>query len=101
MPSLTDGEVVQNFQSRALKLTRELESVRRDNAERQRELSAAEKVRVGLLRRPHVAHLIIFPKVLALAHSQHVRLQAETDPLIRAFEEASDALKDGNGRVMH
>jgi hypothetical protein len=35
-------------------------------------------------------------KVLALAHSQHVRLQAETDPLIRAFEEASSALKDGN-----
>ena len=44
MPSLTDGEVVQNFQSRALKLTRELECVRRDNAERERELSAAEKV---------------------------------------------------------
>jgi hypothetical protein len=35
-------------------------------------------------------------KVLALAHSQHVRLQAETDPLIRSFEEASSALKDGN-----
>jgi hypothetical protein len=37
-----------------------------------------------------------FSKVLALAHAQHVRLQAETDPLIRAFEEASDALKDGD-----
>ncbi len=31
-----------------------------------------------------------------MAHSQHVRLQAETDPLIRAFEEASEALKDGD-----
>ena len=50
MPSLTDGEVVQNFQSRALKLSRELESVRRDNAERERELSAAEKVNAYILR---------------------------------------------------
>ena len=50
MPSLTDGEVVQNFQSRALKLSRELESVRRDNAERERELSAAEKVNTCNLR---------------------------------------------------
>lgn len=44
MPSLTDGEVVQNFQSRALKLSRDLDSVRREIAERQRELSASEKV---------------------------------------------------------
>jgi hypothetical protein len=43
-----------------------------------------------------VAPPIIFPKVLAMAHAQHVRLQAETDPLIRAFEEASDALKEGD-----
>ena len=41
--------------------------------------------------RPHVLH-----KVLASAHALHGRLQAETDPLIRAFEEASDALKDGD-----
>jgi hypothetical protein len=44
MPSLTDGEVVQNFQSRALKLGRELEAARRDIAQRQRELAANEKV---------------------------------------------------------
>ena len=44
MPSLTDGEVVQNFQSRALKLSRDLDSVRREIADRQRELSASEKV---------------------------------------------------------
>lgn len=44
MPSLTDGEVVQNFQSRALKLGRELDCVRRELADRQRELHAAEKV---------------------------------------------------------
>jgi hypothetical protein len=50
MPSLTDGEVVQNFQSRAMKLSRDLESVRRDNAERERELSAAEKVKSYILR---------------------------------------------------
>jgi hypothetical protein len=57
MPSLTDGEVVQNFQSRALKLTRELECVRRDNAERERELSAAEKVVILLF----VAYLRLLP----------------------------------------
>ncbi len=39
---------------------------------------------------------LMFCKVLNMAHSQHVRLQAETDPLIRAFEEASEALKDGD-----
>jgi hypothetical protein len=96
MPSLTDGEVVQNFQSRALKLGRELESVRRDNAERERELFAAEKVSACILSCSLVVPVLMIAKVLALAHSQHVRLQAETDPLIRSFEEASDALKDGD-----
>jgi hypothetical protein len=38
----------------------------------------------------------VLHKVLASAHALHGRLQAETDPLIRAFEEASDALKDGD-----
>jgi hypothetical protein len=49
MPSLTDGEVVQNFQSRALKLSRELDCVRRELSERERELSAAEKVETQAL----------------------------------------------------
>jgi hypothetical protein len=100
MPSLTDGEVVQNFQSRALKLSRELDSVRRELAERERELSAAEKVETLFVScRSFLGRLsLISPKVLAFAHSHHVRLQAETDPLIRSFEEASDALKDGDDR---
>lgn len=96
MPSLTDGEVVQNFQSRALKLSRDLDSVRREIADRQRELSVSEKVS----RCYHGRVVIVLPhvlrKVLASAHALHCRLQAETDPLIRAFEEASDALKDGD-----
>ena len=50
MPSLTDGEVVQNFQSRGLKLGRELDSVRRELAERARELCAAEKVNTNCMR---------------------------------------------------
>jgi hypothetical protein len=96
MPSLTDGEVVQNFQSRALKLSRDLDSVRREIADRQRELSVSEKVKRYYHSRIVVVLALTFFKVLASAHALHGRLQAETDPLIRAFEEASDTLKDGD-----
>lgn len=35
-------------------------------------------------------------QVLAQAHAHHARLQAETGPLVLAFEDASEALKDGD-----
>jgi hypothetical protein len=40
--------------------------------------------------------LLMLVQVLAQAHAHHVRLQAETGPLVLAFEEASEALKDGD-----